>query len=315
MCGHAGTGEVQMRCREVPEIRSASEDSDPTALFGHEATTSLIDVAKPRSWPVGDRLAESPAEVRVRHGGERDDWLQLPAVSGGKSPWMRRARRGLPVSEPILIVDDCTLFRENLAAALALNGFPPPHVAWDLRSLVTVLQRSDSRIALVNVGTRSVHLLLKAAMDIRPDLRVIALGASTADESGIVACAEAGVAGYHLRADSLEDLIALINGVAAGASSCPPWVSEILLRRLSALAVKPQHAERELALTTRESQILRMLEMGSSNRDIAAQLSIAVHTVKNHVHSVLTKLGVTTRAEAAAISRTLRTDRGGVRRN
>ena len=44
--------------------------------------------------------------------------------------------------------------------------------------------------------------------------------------------------------------------------------------------------------------------MGLSNRDIAARLCIAVHTVKNHVHSVLTKLGVSTRAEAAAFSRT-----------
>jgi DNA-binding NarL/FixJ family response regulator len=54
-----------------------------------------------------------------------------------------------------------------------------------------------------------------------------------------------------------------------------------------------------------------MLELGLSNQDIAAQLCIAVHTVKNHVHSLLTKLGVSTRAEAAALSRTLRYTKGG----
>jgi DNA-binding NarL/FixJ family response regulator len=53
-----------------------------------------------------------------------------------------------------------------------------------------------------------------------------------------------------------------------------------------------------------------MLELGKSNKDIAAQLRIAVHTVKNHVHSLLTKLGVSTRAEAAAFSRTTRIDSG-----
>lgn len=55
----------------------------------------------------------------------------------------------------------------------------------------------------------------------------------------------------------------------------------------------------------RETQILQMLEMGLSNRDIADRLSVALHTVKNAVHSVLTKLGVSTRAEAAARVRAL----------
>ena len=66
----------------------------------------------------------------------------------------------------------------------------------------------------------------------------------------------------------------------------------ILLRRLSNLASAPQLLERDLALTTRETQILKMLELGRSNRDIAARLNIAVHTVKKHVHNLFTKLGV-----------------------
>jgi DNA-binding NarL/FixJ family response regulator len=134
---------------------------------------------------------------------------------------------------------------------------------------------------------------------------VIVLGASEDKESEIVGCAEAGVAGYHMRTDSLDDLLVLIHEVAAGETSCSPEVSAILLRRLSALASQRQPVAKELALTTREAQILRMLELGRSNQDIATQLSIAVHTVKNHVHSLLTKLGVSTRAEAAALSRKL----------
>jgi DNA-binding NarL/FixJ family response regulator len=61
----------------------------------------------------------------------------------------------------------------------------------------------------------------------------------------------------------------------------------------------------ELVLTSREAQILEMIKMGMSNRDIAAELCIALHTVKNHVHSVLGKLGVSTRTQAAAVSSTL----------
>lgn len=223
--------------------------------------------------------------------------------------------QGAPLNERILIIDDCTLFRENLVAVFIINGFPPPHSAWDLASLVPALQDEEVRIVLVNMATRGRHLLLRAAMDINPNLRVIAFGASEEDEAEIVACAEVGVVGYHVRTDSLKDLITLVHAVANGMSSCPPRIAAILLRRLSSLALAPQSTDREPALTAREIQILRMLELGRSNRDIAAQLGIAVHTVKNHVHNLLTKLGVNTRAEAAALSRAMRVDRGSPRQN
>ena len=84
----------------------------------------------------------------------------------------------------------------------------------------------------------------------------------------------------------------------------------MLLRRLSTLAARRQPVAKELVLTAREAQILRLLEMGLSNRNIADHLGIAIHTVKNHVHSVLTKLGVSTRAEAAALARTIRYTEG-----
>lgn len=223
--------------------------------------------------------------------------------------------QGTPLDERLLIIDDCTLFRDNLVAVLMLNGFPAPAVAWDLRTLVSALQDPGIRILLVNLKTHGSELLLRAALDINSELRAIALGASEDDETEVVACAEAGVWGYHMRTDALKDLIVLLHNVADGTSTCPPRVSAILLRRLSSLASQPPPADRELALTAREIQILRMLELGRSNRDIATYLGIAIHTVKNHVHSLLTKLGVSTRAEAAALSRTIRVDGGATRRN
>jgi DNA-binding NarL/FixJ family response regulator len=135
---------------------------------------------------------------------------------------------------------------------------------------------------------------------------VIVLGVSDDIESDIVACAEAGVTGYHMRTESLDDLLVLIRRVAAGESVCSPRVAAILAKRLSALAAQRQPPRaKELVLTAREAQILTLLELGLSNRDIASQLCIAVHTVKNHLHNLLKKLGVSTRADAAALSRTI----------
>jgi DNA-binding NarL/FixJ family response regulator len=207
----------------------------------------------------------------------------------------------------ILIVDDCTLDRENLAATFVVNGTAVPSVAWNLPSLVAALEGPAPSVILISIGTRDNLMLLQAALRMSPQARVIVLGVSEEDESDIVACAEAGVAGYHMRTESLDDLLELIRRVAAGESVCSPRVSAILLKRLSVLAAQRQPPPtKELVLTARETQILRMLEMGLSNRDIAARLCIAVHTVKNHVHSLLRKLGVSTRAEAAALGRTLR---------
>ena len=117
------------------------------------------------------------------------------------------------------------------------------------------------------------------------------------------------MAGYHMRTDSLEDLLVLIEDVAVGNTSCSPVLASMLLRRFSTFTSRRLPAARELALTAREAQVLRMLELGLSNHDIAAQLSIAVHTVKNHVHSLLKKLGVSSRTEAAALARNISSSR------
>jgi DNA-binding NarL/FixJ family response regulator len=210
----------------------------------------------------------------------------------------------------ILIIDDCTLYRENLAATFAQLAKTAPSVAWDLPSLVAAFDETSPSIVLLNIATRDGAMLLRAATEINPNVRVVVLGVTEDDEPAIIACAEKGATGYHMRNESLDDLLALIRRVAAGESLCSPRVSAILLRRLSTLASQRQPGTKEQVLTAREIQILRMLEVGLSNRDIASRLCIAVHTVKNHVHSLLTKLGVSSRAEAAALARTIRYTEG-----
>jgi DNA-binding NarL/FixJ family response regulator len=218
-------------------------------------------------------------------------------------PSFRRDIVGSLGSVTLLIVDDCRLNRESLSTALAMSGLNTPVGAWDLRSLVAAVSEMEPDTMLLSIATRDCVALLKSATDLVPGLRVIVMGVAEEDEAAIVACAEVGVADYHMRAESFDDLLRAIQRVAAGESSCTPAVSAILLRRLSTLAAGRQSPTNDPALTTRETQILRMLELGSSNQDIADRLSITVHTVKNHVHSLLTKLGVGTRAEAAAMSR------------
>ncbi|HEX9831875.1 MAG TPA: response regulator transcription factor [Mycobacterium sp.] len=232
--------------------------------------------------------------VREKTRGEPGSWDLLPGRLESRRDQLCHAR--------ILVVDDYALFRDHLVEALTTRA-ALVRVAWDNWSLSSALREGPLDLVLLNMATRDSESLLTVILQSSPSFKVIALGLSEDDESRIVACAESGVAGYHLRAESLEDLIHVIEKVADGHSACSPRIAPILMRRLSVLAGQRRPEPRELVLTAREAQILRMVEMGLSNRDIAAQLCIAVSTVKNHVRSLLAKLGVSSRGEAAALCR------------
>jgi DNA-binding NarL/FixJ family response regulator len=315
--GLADSSRSRANCREGLSGVAGKTDTVVTPLPRHEPVVSAS--ADHRSTtcasrrPNGHRPDFEPEATAIR---ENRGGAEVASRSSLVEPTAAAIHESVSdAGAKIVIVDDCTLFREALATVLIRSGIDDPRLAWDLPSLVAALgQRHERVVVLLSMATRGSDLLLQVAMDIHSDVRVIVLGASEDDELGIVACAEAGVAGYHMRSDTLKDLLTLIQDVADGNLSCSPRVSAILLKRLSNLASHPPSATRELALTTREAQILRMLELGRSNRDIAEQLSIAVHTVKNHVHSLLTKLGVSTRTEAAALSRTIKST-GAVRKN
>ncbi|MDH6196254.1 DNA-binding NarL/FixJ family response regulator [Mycobacterium frederiksbergense] len=261
---------------------------------------SVYGPPKSNGWhPAKTRLFPTPRDEL------RDRGLS-PTLGGWTDPYGEVLDGlGLLRDARVLVVDDCTLYRDFLVSVLVSHGAVAPGVAWDLPSLMAAVETTLPWVVVLNMGTRDSAALLRRALSLGPQVRVVVLGVSEDDESEIVACAEAGVAGYHLRTDTLQDLLALIHKVAAGESLCSPRVSAILLRRLSLLASQRQPTAKELVLTAREIQILRMLELGLANREIADELCIAVHTVKNHVHSLLTKLGVSSRAQAAALARTI----------
>jgi DNA-binding NarL/FixJ family response regulator len=256
--------------------------------------------------PVREHISRSP-QAATRESADMSIPVAHPAVPIRPMDGVADGRLRIP-NVLTLIVDDCTLHRENMAVIFAVKGADIPAIAWDLPSLSAAVNRAAPDVVLLNMDTADSMTLLRSIRANSPQAKVIVVGISEDDESTIIACAEAGVTGYHLRSQSLHDLILLIAQVVSGESICSPRVSAILLKRLSTLAAQRQPAAKELVLTAREIQILRMLELGLSNRDIADRLCIALHTVKNHVRSVLFKLGVRTRLEAAALARSLQPD-------
>jgi DNA-binding NarL/FixJ family response regulator len=209
-----------------------------------------------------------------------------------------------PADVRVVIVDDGRLNRECLEAQLWAHDVDAV-CAWDLESLLGQMDRGVPNVVLLNITARDSDTLLHVTLDLNPAVRVIVFGLADHRESEIVSCAEAGVAGLHLNSESFEHLLGLIHS-ANGQAVCSPRVSAILLKRVYAFARQGDPELKEPLLSPREKQILELLEAGLSNQQIASRLCLTLHTVKNHVHSVLTKLGVSTRSEAGTLYHAMR---------
>ena len=126
-----------------------------------------------------------------------------------------------------------------------------------------------------------------------PELRILILTAYD-DEAYVISLLSAGVAGYLLKEEAPETLMAAIRAVANGGS----WLSQRVARQLARKATAPPDRTEVEPLTHRECEVLRFLAMGLSNADIAEKLVITKRTVQNHVSSIYGKLGLDSRAEA-----------------
>ncbi|HEV3343471.1 MAG TPA: response regulator transcription factor [Pirellulales bacterium] len=129
----------------------------------------------------------------------------------------------------------------------------------------------------------------------RPDMPVLML--STYDNPTYIARAVAlGASGYLMKGIGRDDLVAAIRRVAEGGDA---WTREELRRVTGALATPRVSADVEVPLTQRESEVLRQLAFGLTNKEIAQALGISYETVKEHVQHVLRKIGVSDRTQAA----------------
>lgn len=151
-----------------------------------------------------------------------------------------------------------------------------------------------------------------------PSVQVVAFSVSDR-ESELMACIESGVAGYVARDGTVDDAVAAIESVRRGETLCSPRLAASLFRRVAAVERARRRAapfsaaappaepggppDADAPLTSREREILALIERGLSNKEIGTQLGIELATVKNHVHRLLEKLRVARRGQAAARAR------------
>lgn len=198
----------------------------------------------------------------------------------------------------MLIVAEVRLYREGLVAALSRrDAVTVVGQAGDFAQARAAICALRPQVVVLDVSLPAALELTEELRRDAPDLRVVAFAVSPSS-ADIIACAEAGAAGYVAADASIEQLVDGIIGVAAGKLICPPSVAFELFRRIGA-PHQPRSFAAETALTAREREVLRLLRTGRSNKEIARSLNIAVSTVKNHVHRVLEKTEATSRSDAA----------------
>jgi DNA-binding NarL/FixJ family response regulator len=198
----------------------------------------------------------------------------------------------------ILVVASIRLFREGLAQILDhREGLTVVGMARDSKEALAKIQELTPYIVLLDMADAESHAVAREIGNLNPQIRVVALSV-TEVEGDVLACAEAGVAEYVPREGSLEDLVAAVKSAACGEVHCSPQQAGSLWRRLAILAANQQQAPLT-DLTRREREIVRLIDHELSNKEIAHQLGIQLATVKNHVHNLLNKLHVNTRAQAA----------------
>ena len=206
----------------------------------------------------------------------------------------------------VLIVAEIRLYREGLAKMLQQE--PEIEVvatAAGADEAVRELRARGPDIVLLDMAIPDNAWVVRAFEAAVPGTRVVAL-AVPEEERELLACAEAGVQGYVTRDGSLEDVVAAVESAARGEVLCSPRMAATLFQRVATLALERSPVRIESRLTTRELEILDLIDQGMSNKEIARKLTIELSTVKNHVHNILDKLNVTRRSEAAARARAQR---------
>ena len=206
----------------------------------------------------------------------------------------------------ILLVNEIRLMGNVIAAAL--EDEPDFNVVGCVTSTdeaLKIVQEQEVDVALVStrLPDQGALKLTSALTELAPATKVLALGL-TEEKKRVLRFVEAGAAGYILKDDSLDEMIDIIRAVEEGKVFVSPKIAAAMMERLSSLAQMFSEVENSVTddadLTPRELEVLQLIGEGLTNQQISEQLVIEVGTVKNHVHSILEKLNVASRGEAAA---------------
>ena len=204
----------------------------------------------------------------------------------------------------VFIIDDNRLLREGLVFMLAeQEGLAVVGSEENGGEAMEQIKALRPDVVLVDIGLPAddgIEVTRALRQDL-PEVRVIILGMPDLTNE-IMACIEAGAAGYVLKEASFDYLVETIRSAHRGESFCSPRMAASLFSRVAELAGE-RIPNSPVKLTPREVEIINRIAEGLSNKEIAQRLTVEVQTVKNHIHNILDKLQLHNRLEAVQYAR------------
>ena len=200
----------------------------------------------------------------------------------------------------VVLVDDQTLVRQGIKSLLELSeNVRVVAEAADGRQAVELIPKIAPDVVLMDMRMPVMSgLEALQSMAEQGSLRPTIILTTFDDDQLVLAGLKAGARGYLLKDVSLDQLVDAIQTVASGGSLVQPAVTQRLLSGLEGMHTDFTSLDRPDPLTERETEILRLMAGGYSNKEIANSLGVAEGTVKNHVSNILSKLGVRDRTRA-----------------
>jgi NarL family two-component system response regulator LiaR len=198
----------------------------------------------------------------------------------------------------VLIADDHPLVREALRQALDdEEDMEVVAEAADGEEAVTLASELKPKVAVMDIVMPKLNGIeaTRKIKEIAPDIAILILTAYDDDEY-VLGLLDAGAAGYLLKSARGRDLVGAIRAIRSGESVLHPKIIAKLLKQATAAPVK-EHRAGEL-LSERESEILRLVTLGMSNKEMAEKLFLSERTVKAHLTNIFNKLNVASRSEA-----------------
>ncbi len=204
----------------------------------------------------------------------------------------------------VLVIEDSRVVRDGLAALL--NGQPDFKVVAGAETPDAALlqvRETKPHVVLVDaaLGNHGSRGFVESVRKTAPETRVVVVDLLPVEED-VVEFVQAGATGFLPKHATIDDLVATVRSVAAGADAVPPTFTGAIFSYIAKRAVgrSAPAVSDAVRMSKREREVIDLIAEGLSNKEIALRLNIATDTVKSHVHNILEKLALHNRLQIAA---------------